>query len=42
MGVSEKQAQDELREAVPWVTILLRQEHYPEDWWQEICVQIRV
>ena len=31
VGQEEKQAQDELWEAEPWPTLLLRQEHHPQD-----------
>ena len=42
MGVPQEQTQDELWEVVPWLTLLLWQEHNPENWGQEICVQVCV
>lgn len=42
MGSAEEQAQNELRKVKPRTSILLRQEHYPQNLWKEIRVQVRL
>lgn len=42
VGKAEKQAQDELREAEPGFTLLLRQEHHPQDVGEALRVPLRV
>ncbi len=42
MGTAEEQTKDELREAVPWLALLLRQAHNPQDCWQALRVPIRL
>ena len=42
MGHEEEQAQDELREAQPGPTLLLRQEHHPQDEREAVRVPVRL
>ena len=42
MGSTEKQAEDELREAESRPALLLRQEHHPQDGGQALRVQVRL
>lgn len=42
MGQTEEQAENELRETVTWLTLLLRQADYSQNSWQTIRVQVRV
>ena len=42
LGHPQEQAEDELREAVPWSPLLLRQEHHPQDGWQTLRLPFRL
>ena len=42
LGFAEKQAQDELREVVQGLEVLLRQEHHTQDEREEIRLPVRL
>lgn len=42
VGKEEKQAKNELRKAQPRPTLLLRQEHHPQDFGEALRVSLRV
>lgn len=36
MGSEKEQTENELRKAVPWPAVLLRQEHNPQNRWKKV------